>query len=155
MIPSPKVTTYDLQPEMSAPEVTDKVTAAIETGIYDLIVLNFANCDMVGHTGIFAAAVKAVETVDRCVGRVFDALLKKGGTGILTADHGNVDVMIDPQTGEPFTAHTTNPVPCVLVNGPKGADLRPGGKLADVAPTILEILNIEKPVEMTGVSLLL
>ena len=155
MIPSPKVATYDLKPEMSAPEVTDKVVAAIEAGIYDLIVLNFANCDMVGHSGIFPAAVKAVETVDGCVGRVFEALLRKGGTGILTADHGNVDVMIDPQTGEPFTAHTTNPVPCVLVNGPKKADLRPGGKLADIAPTILEILNIEKPVEMTGISLLL
>lgn len=154
MIPSPKVATYDLQPEMSAPEVTGKVVAAIDSGMYDLIVLNFANCDMVGHTGIFPAAVKAVETVDTCVRRVFETLLKNGGTGILTADHGNVDMMVDPQTGEPFTAHTTNPVPCVLVNGPKQAGLRAGGRLADVAPTILDILKIEKPVEMTGVSLL-
>ncbi|NMC44084.1 MAG: 2,3-bisphosphoglycerate-independent phosphoglycerate mutase [candidate division Zixibacteria bacterium] len=154
MIPSPKVATYDLQPEMSAPEVTEKVVAAIDSKRYDLIVLNFANCDMVGHTCIFAAAVKAVETVDGCVGRVFEALLRNGGTGILTADHGNVDMMVDPQTGEPFTAHTTSPVPCVLVNGPKMRDLRAGGKLADVAPTILDILKIEKPVEMTGVSLL-
>jgi len=154
MVQSPKVATYDLQPEMSAPEVTDKVVEAIDSGVYDLIILNFANCDMVGHTGIFPAAVTAVETVDRCVGRVFDALQRKNGSGILTADHGNVDMMVDPETGGPHTAHTTNPVPCLMVNGPKGARLRPGGRLADIAPTILEALKIEKPVEMTGHSLL-
>lgn len=155
MIPSPKVATYDLQPEMSASEVTDKVIKAIESEIYDLIVLNFANCDMVGHTGIMKAAVKAVETVDESVGRVFEALLKKKGTAILTADHGNAEMMKDPENGGPHTAHTTNPVPCVLVNGPEGAKLRAAGKLADVAPTLLELMKIEKPVEMTGQSLLL
>jgi len=155
MIPSPHVATYDLQPEMSAPQVTDKVVEAIDKEKYDVIILNFANCDMVGHTGDFAAAVKAVETVDKCVGRVIDSLYAKNGSGILTADHGNVDMMIDPETGGPFTAHTTNPVPCVLINGPKGRRLRSGGKLADIAPTILEVINIKKPVEMTGESLLL
>jgi 2,3-bisphosphoglycerate-independent phosphoglycerate mutase len=155
MIPSPKVATYDLQPEMSAPEVADKTVEAIESEKHDVIVLNFANCDMVGHTGVFDAAVKAVEIVDGCAGKVFDALLRKGGAGILTADHGNAELMIDFENGGPHTAHTTNPVPLALVNGPKGATLRPGGKLADVAPTILELLNIEKPVEMTGRSLLL
>ncbi|MCP4567707.1 MAG: 2,3-bisphosphoglycerate-independent phosphoglycerate mutase, partial [FCB group bacterium] len=155
MIPSPKVATYDLQPEMSASEVTDRVIGAIESENYDLIVLNFANCDMVGHTGIMEAAVKAVETVDESVGRVFEALLKKEGTAILTADHGNAEMMKDPENGGPHTAHTTNPVPCVLVNGPEGAKLRAGGKLADVAPTLLELMKIEKPVEMTGQSLLL
>jgi len=155
MVSSPKVATYDLQPEMSAPEVADKAVEAIKSGKYDLIVLNFANCDMVGHSGIFEAAVKAVQAVDACVGKVFGALLEKNGTGILTADHGNLELMKDPDNGGPHTAHTTNPVPCLLVNGPQGARLRPGGKLADIAPTILEILNIEKPVEMTGESLLL
>lgn len=155
LVPSPKVATYDLQPEMSAPEVADKTVKAIESEKYDVIVLNFANCDMVGHTGVFEAAVKAVQTVDACVGKVFGALLDKNGTAILTADHGNLELMKDPDNGGPHTAHTTNRVPCLLVNGPAGARLRPGGKLADIAPTILEILNIEKPVEMTGESLLL
>jgi len=155
MVPSPKVATYDLQPQMSAPEVCDKVVAAIESEKYDVIIVNFANCDMVGHTGDFKAAVIAVETVDTCVGKIFDALEAKNGSAILTADHGNVDMMVDPINGGPHTAHTTNPVPCVLVNGPKNTELRSGGKLADIAPTILDVLKIEKPVEMTGVSLLL
>jgi 2,3-bisphosphoglycerate-independent phosphoglycerate mutase len=155
MVQSPKVATYDLQPEMSAPEVASRVVSAIESEKYDVIIVNFANCDMVGHTGIFSAAVKAVETVDGCVGLVFDALLKKKGTGILTADHGNIELMVDPENGGPHTAHTTNPVPCLLVNAPTGARLRGGGKLADIAPTMLELLKIEKPVEMTGQSLLI
>jgi 2,3-bisphosphoglycerate-independent phosphoglycerate mutase len=154
MVPSPKVATYDLRPEMSALEVTAKVVEAINSEKYNVIVLNFANCDMVGHTGVFEAAVKAVEIVDECVGKVFNALLDNNGTGILTADHGNLELMLDPDNGGPHTAHTTNPVPCVLVNGPDKARLRSGGKLADIAPTILEILKIEKPVEMTGTSLL-
>lgn len=155
MIPSPKVATYDLQPEMSAPEVASKVIEAIEADKYEVIVLNFANCDMVGHTGILEAAIKAVETVDECVGRVFGALIAKGGMGILTADHGNAEMMIDPQNGESHTAHTTNLVPCYLINGPKGAKMRKGGKLADIAPTILQLLNIKKPIEMDGESLLI
>ena len=155
MIPSPRVATYDLQPEMSAPAVAGKVVEAIENRKYDVIILNFANCDMVGHSGIFEAAVKAVEAVDRAAGQVFDALLKKGGMGILTADHGNAEMMLDPENGGPHTAHTTNLVPCYLVNGPKNIRLRPGGRLADIAPTILDLLNLEKPVEMTGQSLLI
>jgi 2,3-bisphosphoglycerate-independent phosphoglycerate mutase len=155
MVPSPKVATYDLQPEMSAPEVADKVVAAIHSEKYDVIVLNFANCDMVGHTGVFGAAVKAVETVDTCLGKVIDALLEHDGTAIITADHGNLELMIDPDNGGPHTAHTINPVPCLLVNGPKNAKLRIGGRLADIAPTILDVLGIEKPIEMTGESLLL
>jgi len=154
MIPSPKVATYDLQPEMSAFEVTEKAVEAIDSERYDVIILNFANCDMVGHTGVFDAAVKAVETVDKCVGKVFGTLLDKNGSGILTADHGNLEMMKDPENGGPHTAHTTNKVPCVLVNGPDGKGVREGGKLADIAPTILELLNIEKPIEMTGESLL-
>ena len=155
MVHSPKVATYDLQPQMSAPEVTDKVIGAIDSGKYDLIVLNFANCDMVGHTGFFDAAVKAVETIDAGIGRIYDALQKNNGTAIITADHGNAEMMIDAESGGPHTAHTINPVPCLLVNGPDGAKIRPGGKLADIAPTILELLKIEKPIEMTGESLLL
>ncbi len=155
MVPSPKVATYDLQPEMSAPEVTEKVVEAINSERYDLIVLNFANCDMVGHTGYFDAAVKAVETVDTSVDKVFGALLEKNGTAILTADHGNLELMVDPENGGPHTAHTTNPVPCLLINGLDGVKLQSGGRLADIAPTILELLKIEKPIEMTGKSLLL
>jgi 2,3-bisphosphoglycerate-independent phosphoglycerate mutase len=154
VVASPKVATYDLKPEMSAPEVATKAVEAISAESYDVIILNFANCDMVGHTGDFAAAVKAVETVDACVGKVFGALLEKNGTGLLTADHGNLELMRDPDNGGPHTYHTTNPVPCVLVNGPRGAALRSGGKLADIAPTFLELLKIEKPIEMTGESLL-
>ncbi len=155
MVPSPKVATYDLQPEMSANEVADKVIGVINKEAFDVIVLNFANCDMVGHTGIFDAAVSAVETVDSCVGRVFEALTQKGGMGIMTADHGNAEMMYDSSTNSPHTAHTTNLVPCKLINGPEDAKMRTGGKLADIAPTILQLLKIEKPVEMDGDSLLL
>lgn len=151
LVKSPAVATYDLQPEMSAYEVTDKLVAAIESGKYDVIILNFANCDMVGHTGVFDAAVKAVEAVDTCVGKVTDAIAKMNGVALITADHGNADKMIDTD-GEPFTAHTTNPVPFCVVGYP--CKLRTGGKLADIAPTMLEILNLEQPAEMTGQSLI-
>ncbi len=152
LINSPKVATYDLQPEMSAPEVTDAVVDRIKSGKYDCIILNFANCDMVGHTGVFDAAVKAVETVDSCVGRVVDALLEMGGEALITADHGNADQMIDYETGEPFTAHTTNVVPLILI-GRKGVKLKEG-RLADLTPTLLDMMGIEQPKEMTGTSLL-
>ena len=151
LVDSPKVATYDLQPEMSAYEVTDKCVEAIESGKYDMIILNFANCDMVGHTGIFEAAVKAVEAVDECVGRVTDAIAKMGGISLITADHGNADKMFE-EDGSPFTAHTTNPVPFCVVGYP--CKLREGGKLADIAPTMLEILGIEQPKEMDGVSII-
>ena len=151
LIPSPKVATYDLQPEMSAYLVTDEVIKRIESDKYDVIVLNFANCDMVGHTGVYDAAVKAVEAVDECVGRVTDAILKKGGAFLLTADHGNADCMVDDE-GNPFTAHTTNPVP-LLMAGVEGS-LKSGGVLADLAPTMLDMLGIEKPSVMSGESLL-
>ena len=151
LVNSPKVATYDLQPEMSAYEVTDKCVAAIESGKYDMIILNFANCDMVGHTGVFEAAVKAVEAVDECVGKVTDAVAKLGGVSILTADHGNADKMFD-EDGSPFTAHTTNPVPFCVVGYP--CKLREGGKLADIAPTMLEIMGIEQPAEMNGLSMI-
>jgi 2,3-bisphosphoglycerate-independent phosphoglycerate mutase len=152
LIPSPKVATYDMKPEMSAYEVTDKVIEKIGEEIYDVIILNYANSDMVGHTGVFEAAVAAVEAVDRCIGRVVDAIRNKGGTAIITADHGNAEQMLDYATGEPHTAHTSNPVPFILV-GDKHYRLHPG-KLADVSPTMLELLNIEKPEEMTGESLI-
>lgn len=152
LIPSPKVATYDLQPEMSAPLVTDEVVRRIESGKYDAIILNFANCDMVGHTGVFEAAVKAVETVDACVGRVVEALEKAGGRAFLTADHGNADQMMEPD-GAPFTAHTTNPVPFVAIGFP-GAKLREGGRLADIAPTMLKAMGLPQPAEMTGKSIL-
>lgn len=151
LVKSPAVATYDLQPEMSAYEVTDKLVAAIEAGKYDVIILNFANCDMVGHTGVFEAAVKAVEAVDTCVGKVTDAIAKMNGVALITADHGNADKMVDDD-GEPFTAHTTNPVPFCVVGYP--CKLRTGGKLADIAPTMLEILNLEQPAEMSGQSLI-
>ena len=152
LINSPKVATYDLQPEMSAFEVTDEVVSRIRSGKYDVVILNFANCDMVGHTGVFDAAVKAVETVDTCVGRVVDALLEMGGEALITADHGNADQMIDYETGEPFTAHTTNVVPLILI-GRDDVKLK-DGRLADLAPTLLDMMCIEKPAEMTGESLL-
>lgn len=155
MVASPRVNTYDLQPEMSSVEVTDKVIAAIKSGRFDVIILNYANCDMVGHTGKLSAAIKAVEAVDTGVGRLFEVLLETGGQAIVTADHGNAEMMVNPVTGGPHTAHTTNLVPCVLVNGPAGRKLSSGGKLADIAPTILDLLNIEKPIEMTGQSLLI
>lgn len=151
---SPKVATYDLQPEMSSVEVSDHLVAAIEKG-YDLIVVNFANPDMVGHTGSLPAAIKAVEAVDVGLGRALVALKAAGGAMIVTADHGNCELMVDPVTGGPHTSHTTNPVPVVLVGGPEGAVLRQGGRLADLAPTLLALMGMEQPPEMTGKSLLL
>ncbi len=152
LVASPKVATYDLQPEMSAYEVTDKVVEAVESGKYDVVILNFANCDMVGHTGIFDAAKAAVEAVDTCVGRVCNAVKDMGGVMLITADHGNADRMLDTD-GTPFTAHTTNPVPFIVVN--YDCALREGGKLCDIAPTMLKIMGIEQPKEMTGESIVL
>lgn len=152
MAPSPKVATYDQAPEMSADEVTDHLVEAIERG-YDLIVVNFANPDMVGHTGDLNAAIRACEAVDRGLSRAVAALEKAGGAMIVTADHGNCETMIDPETGGPHTAHTLNPVPVILVGGPEGARLR-DGRLADLAPTVLELMGLPKPPEMTGESLL-
>jgi 2,3-bisphosphoglycerate-independent phosphoglycerate mutase len=153
MVPSPKVATYDLQPEMSAPELTDKAVAAINSGKYDLIVLNYANPDMVGHTGSLPAAIRAVETVDSGLGRIAEAVQKAGGALLVTADHGNCELMRDPQTGGPHTAHTTNPVP-LLLSGARNRALVADGRLADVAPTLLELMELPKPQEMTGRSLL-
>ena len=148
LVPSPKVATYDLQPEMSAVEVTDKVVEAIKSGKYDFIILNYANGDMVGHTGVQSAAEKAVTTVDTCVGRFVEAIKEVGGTVCITADHGNAEMMIDPDSGEPFTAHTTNPVPFVVVN----SDVKKlhEGALCDIAPTMLALAGIDKPADMTG-----
>ena len=151
LVPSPKVATYDLQPEMSAVEVADKCVERIESGAYDVIILNFANCDMVGHTGVFDAAVKAVETVDTCVGRVVDATLKMGGIAMITADHGNAEQMEEPD-GSPMTAHTINPVPFILCGA--GTELRPDGRLADIAPTILDVMGLACPEEMDGKTLI-
>ncbi len=153
LVPSPKVATYDLQPEMSAPELTDKAVDAIKSGKYDLIVLNYANPDMVGHTGSLPAALKAVETVDTGLGRIADAVEKSGGALLVTADHGNCEMMRDPQTGGPHTSHTTNPVPLLLV-GARNRALVAEGRLADIAPTLLELMEVPKPKEMTGTSLL-
>ena len=154
LISSPKVATYDLKPEMSAYEVTEKVIEKIEEGIYDVVILNFANCDMVGHTGVFDATVKTVKTVDECVGKVIDKILSVGGNAIITADHGNADKMSD-ESGKPFTAHTTNLVPFIVVGKEfKGRELLDGGKLCDVAPTFLSMMNLSIPEEMTGKSLL-
>lgn len=152
LVASPKVATYDLQPEMSAPEVCEKVVENIKSGKYDAIILNFANCDMVGHTGVFEAAVKAVETVDDCVGKVVEAIKEMNGIAVITADHGNADKMVDTD-GSPFTAHTTNLVPLCVV----GYDCKlkqEGGNLADIAPTMLEMMNLPQPAEMTGKSLI-
>ncbi len=149
---SPKVATYDLQPEMSAAEVTDRLVEAIQ-GDYDLIVVNYANPDMVGHTGSLPAAIAACEAVDKGLGRALEALEARGGAMLLTADHGNCEMMVDPETGGPHTAHTTNPVPVALIGGPDGARLR-DGRLADVAPTLLQLLGLPKPPEMTGESLI-
>jgi 2,3-bisphosphoglycerate-independent phosphoglycerate mutase len=151
MVPSPKVATYDLKPEMSAPEVTDKLVAAIGSGKYDAIICNYANGDMVGHTGILEAAVKAVETLDAAVGRVVEATRKAGGEVLITADHGNAEMMHDPSTGQPHTAHTLNVVPFVYVGRP--ARLVAGGELKDVAPTMLALMGLPQPAEMTGRSL--
>jgi 2,3-bisphosphoglycerate-independent phosphoglycerate mutase len=153
MVPSPKVATYDLQPEMSAPELTEKALEAIRSSRFDLIVLNFANPDMVGHTGSLPAAIRAVETVDTGLGRIAAAVREAGGALLVTADHGNCELMRDPVTGEPHTAHTTNPVPVVLAGGPKGARLA-DGRLADIAPTLLALLGLPQPAAMTGRSLL-
>ncbi|MBC7132359.1 MAG: 2,3-bisphosphoglycerate-independent phosphoglycerate mutase [Roseovarius sp.] len=153
MAPSPRVATYDLQPEMSAGEVTDRLCNAIAEG-YDLIVVNYANPDMVGHTGDLKAAIAACEAVDAGLGRAVDALERAGGAMIVTADHGNCEVMVDPETGGPHTAHTLNPVPVILVGGPEGARLRDGGRLADLAPTVLGLMGLAPPEEMTGRSLL-
>ncbi len=152
LVKSPAVATYDLQPEMSAYEVTDKMVEAVKSGKYDALILNYANCDMVGHTGVFEAAVKAVEAVDTCVGRVVEAVKEMGGCVLLTADHGNADRMVDTD-GSPFTAHTTNPVPFCVINRP--CQLREGGRLADIAPTMLKILELPQPAEMTGESIIL
>jgi 2,3-bisphosphoglycerate-independent phosphoglycerate mutase len=152
MVPSPKVATYDLQPEMSAPELTDKAVTAIGSGKYDLIVLNFANPDMVGHTGSLPAAIKAVETVDTGLGRIADAIRKAGGALLVTADHGNCEMMRDPETGGPHTAHTTNPVPIIVVGA--GNVTLAEGRLADIAPTLLALMGLPQPKEMTGHSLL-
>jgi 2,3-bisphosphoglycerate-independent phosphoglycerate mutase len=153
MVPSPKVATYDLQPEMSAPELTEKAVAAINTGIYDLIILNFANPDMVGHTGVLAAAIKAVETVDAGLGAIADAVAAQGGALLVTADHGNCETMRDPETGGPHTAHTTNPVPVLCAGAPAGAVLH-DGILADLAPTLLALMGVAQPAAMTGKSLI-
>jgi 2,3-bisphosphoglycerate-independent phosphoglycerate mutase len=152
MVPSPKVATYDLQPEMSAPELTDKAVEAIRSGTYDLIVLNYANPDMVGHTGSLPAAIKAVETVDAGLGRIAAAIAEMGGALLVTADHGNCELMRDPETSGPHTAHTTNPVPVLLMGGGRAGLAE--GRLADIAPTLLELMGLPQPTEMTGVSLL-
>ncbi|ANU53380.1 2,3-bisphosphoglycerate-independent phosphoglycerate mutase [Acutalibacter muris] len=151
LVKSPAVATYDLQPEMSAYEVTDKMVEAVKSGKYDALILNYANCDMVGHTGVFEAAVKAVEAVDTCIGRVEAAVKEMGGCILLTADHGNADRMVDDD-GTPFTAHTTNPVPFCVINHP--CELRSGGRLADIAPTMLKVLGLPQPAEMTGESII-
>jgi 2,3-bisphosphoglycerate-independent phosphoglycerate mutase len=153
LIPSPKVATYDLKPEMSAYEVTDAVIPRILSEQYGFILLNFANSDMVGHTGVFDAAVKAIETIDECIGRIVKAVEKTGGTILITADHGNSEEMIDPVTKKPHTAHTTNPVPFIII-GEGDLDLRKDGKLADIAPTVLDIMGLAKPEEMTGESII-
>ncbi|MCR5784359.1 MAG: 2,3-bisphosphoglycerate-independent phosphoglycerate mutase [Eubacterium sp.] len=154
LVPSPKVATYDLQPEMSAPEVGEKLVEAIHSHKYDLIIINFANPDMVGHTGVLEAAVKALEAVDRCVGAAVEALIEEDGQMILCADHGNCEQLEDYETGDPLTAHTTNPVPFVLINYKEGVTLKKDGRLCDLAPTLLEMMGVPQPKEMTGISLL-
>lgn len=153
MVPSPQVATYDLKPEMSAYEVTDALVEQILSGSYDVIIVNYANMDMVGHTGFFDAAVEAVQIVDTCVGKVVNAVMASGGSVIITADHGNAEKMMDMVSDSPHTAHTSNLVPCIYVCDEPGLQLRKG-KLSDIAPTMLEILGIPKPLEMTGRSLL-
>lgn len=153
LIPSPKVATYDLQPEMSAPQLTEELLNKIDEDKYDLIIVNYANPDMVGHTGVVDAVVKALETVDECLGKVVNKILEKGGSAIITSDHGNSEDMINEENGTPITAHTTNPVPLIVV-GEGNVNLRKEGRLSDIAPTLLELLNEEKPVEMTGESLI-
>jgi len=152
LIPSPQVATYDMQPEMSAPEVTDRIVEAIEQQRYDVIIVNYANGDMVGHTGVFEAAVKAVECLDKCMGRIVEALDKVGGEALITADHGNVEQMEDAMTGQAHTAHTCEPVPFIYY-GKRKLKVREGGVLADVAPTMLTLLGLPVPTEMTGRSI--
>ena len=154
LVKSPKVATYDLKPEMSAYEVCDKLVDAIKSDKYDVIIINFANPDMVGHTGVEAAAIKAIEAVDECVGKTVDAIKEVDGQMFICADHGNAEQLVDYETGAPFTAHTTNPVPFILVNADPSYDLREGGCLADIAPTLIELMGMEQPEEMTGKSLL-
>ncbi len=154
LVPSPKVATYDLQPEMSAPEVCEKVLEAINNPEYGFILVNFANPDMVGHTGVLEAAVKACHVVDECVGKIADACVKNDIVMLLTADHGNSEVMVNEETGKPQTAHTTNQVPFVLINAPKNVELKETGALCNIAPTVLDIMGIEKPAEMTAESLI-
>ncbi|QHQ36144.1 2,3-bisphosphoglycerate-independent phosphoglycerate mutase [Algicella marina] len=154
MAPSPKVRTYDMQPEMSAAEVTEHLVEAVRSGVYDLIVVNYANPDMVGHTGDLEAAKAACAEVDRGIGKLVATLEDTGGALLLTADHGNCEVMIDPETGGPHTAHTLNPVPLILVGGPDGATLKAGGKLGDLAPSLLQLLGLPQPDEMTGIPLI-
>lgn len=155
LVKSPSVATYDLQPEMSAPEVGERLTAAITSDKYDVIVINFANPDMVGHTGVISAAIQAVERIDQCVGAAVEAVKKVDGVMFICADHGNAEQMIDYETGAPFTAHTTNPVPFILVNYDGAYTLREGGCLADIAPTLIEVMGMQQPSEMTGQSLLI
>ena len=155
LVPSPKVATYDLQPEMSAPEVTDKLIDAIENARFDVIIVNYANTDMVGHTGDLKAAITAVEAVDKCLGRLSDAVVKAGGVMLITADHGNAEQMRDEETGQAHTAHTLNPVPLILVNAPANVTGLSDGKLADIAPTLLDLMKIPQPAAMTGHPLLL
>lgn len=155
LVNSPKVATYDLKPEMSAYEVCDKLTEAIRSGKYDVVIINFANPDMVGHTGVLEAAVKAVEAVDACVGKAVEAIRETDGVMFICADHGNAEQLVDYETGEPFTAHTTNQVPFLLVNYDPAYTLRDGGCLADIVPTLIEIMGMEQPAEMTGKSLLI
>ena len=155
LVPSPKeVATYDLKPEMSAPMVCDKLVEAIGSGKYDVIIVNFANPDMVGHTGVESAAVKAIETVDACVGRAVEAIKAADGVMFICADHGNAEQLVDYETGEPYTAHTTNPVPFILVNADASLGLREGGALCDIVPTLIDLMGMEQPKEMTGKSLL-
>ena len=154
LVKSPKVATYDLKPEMSAYEVCDKLTDAIRSGKYDVIIINFANPDMVGHTGVESAAIKAIEAVDECVGKAVEAIKEVDGQMFICADHGNAEQLIDEETGEPFTAHTTNPVPFILVNADPSYKLRERGCLADIAPTLIEMMGMEQPAEMTGKSLI-
>ncbi len=155
LVKSPKVATYDLQPEMSAPEVCDKLVDAIKSDKYDVIIINFANPDMVGHTGVQAAAIKAIETVDGCVGKAVEAFKEVDGQMFICADHGNAEQLIDYETGEPWTAHTTNPVPFILVNADPKYTLRENGCLADIIPTLIQLMGMEQPADMTGKSLLI
>ncbi|KAA3637283.1 MAG: 2,3-bisphosphoglycerate-independent phosphoglycerate mutase, partial [Calditrichaeota bacterium] len=157
MIASPKVATYDLQPEMSAPELTDNVVRRIQSGKFDFILINYANCDMVGHTGDFNAAKKAVEAVDTGLGKIIEAVTEQNGVAFVTADHGNAELMVDPKTGGPWTAHTTNLVPFIVYDPSgtlKNISMRDGGILADVAPTVLDVLELPIPGEMTGKTLI-